>query len=414
MVVDGLGDLVWFRPVRTGLIARNLMVQSYRGEPVLTWWEGNDSGSGEGVIIDSSYREIARIRAGNGRKVDSHELLLTPEGTALITCTPVTVAADLSSVGGSDHGQVSESIMQEVDVRSGRVLMEWRSLEHIAIDESHMFPGGVYDYLHLNSIDVTPDGNLLVSARHTWALYKIDRGTGAVMWRLGGKRSDFAIGAGAEFAWQHDARHLGNGQISLFNDGAAFFFSGPHAWRKTQSESRGLVLELDAAARSVRLARAYRHRPPLLAASEGSMRTLPAGDVVVDWGGLPVVSQYTERGGLRQELRMPLGYSTYRAFRQPWRGTPDSVPAIAARRHHAGTRHHTRRTTLYVSWNGDTETHAWRVDAGPRPSALRPKKTVGRRGFETAIPAHDVRGYARVTALDGRGTVMASSRIIRL
>src|SRR5205807_1939637 len=126
-------------------------------------------------------------------------------------------------------------IMQEVDVASGRVLMEWRSLDHVAIDESYLYPGGVYDYLHLNSIDVAPDGNLLVSGRHTWALYKIDRVTGAVVWRLGGKRSDFALGPGAGFAWQHDARHLSDGRISLFDDGAAYFFAGPHHWRRTES-----------------------------------------------------------------------------------------------------------------------------------------------------------------------------------
>ena len=138
------------------------------------------------------------------------------------------------------------------------------------------------------------------------------------------------------------------------------------------------------------------------------MQTLPNGNVVVGWGEFPVVSQYTEGGRLRQELRMPLGYSTYRGFRQPWRGTPRRVPAITARRHHP------RKTTLYVSWNGDTETHAWRVEAGPRPSALRPMKTVRRRGFETVIPTHQVRGYARVTALDDRGAAMASSRTIKL
>ena len=54
----------------------------------------------------------------------------------------------------------------------------------------------LYDYLHLNSVEVDTDGNLLISARNTWTVYKVDRSTGAVLWRLGGKRSDFTIGPG--------------------------------------------------------------------------------------------------------------------------------------------------------------------------------------------------------------------------
>src|SRR5205085_11832422 len=148
--------------------------------------------------------------------IDLHEFRLTPQGTALVTCTPQAVSVDLSSVGGPRSGQVFESIVQEIDVQSGRVLLEWQSLKHISVAESYLPVGNPYDYLHLNSIDVMPDGNLLVSARHTCALYKLDRRTGRVIWRLGGKRSDFAIGRGAQFFWQHHAQSLGPGTISLF------------------------------------------------------------------------------------------------------------------------------------------------------------------------------------------------------
>src|SRR5438045_3357528 len=143
---------------------------------VLTWWEGkvgaSTFGRGEGVMLDSSYHEVARVRAGNGRQMDLHEFVLTPQGTALFTCYPETVRADLSSVGGPSDGQAREAIIQEVDVHSGRVRFEWRSLDHIPVTESYQSLAEPYDYLHANSIDVAPDGNLLVSARHTWALYK--------------------------------------------------------------------------------------------------------------------------------------------------------------------------------------------------------------------------------------------------
>jgi hypothetical protein len=146
VILDGHGRPVWFKPMPYGWYAFNLRAQTFRGQPVLTWWEGTILGLGECVIMDSTYREIARIQGGNGRQIDPHEFLLTPEGTALITAWPPTVPADLSSVGGPRHGQVAESVIQEVDVQSGRVLLEWRSLEHVPVSESYMWPGGgVYD-----------------------------------------------------------------------------------------------------------------------------------------------------------------------------------------------------------------------------------------------------------------------------
>ena len=244
LIVDGAGEVVWFRPLPKGSWATNVATVRYRGARALSWWEGKiiapGYGQGEAVIVDTAYRELARVRAGNGALMDMHELQITPEGTALFSCYPRVVAADLSPVGGPAKGRVLESVFQELDLRNGRVLLEWRSLDHIPLADSYKPPADPWDYVHLNSIRVAPDGNLLVSARHTWTVYKLDRRTGQVMWRLGGKRTDFAMGPRAAFSWQHDARAAGGSQITLFDDGS----DGP---QRTASESRGIVLDVDAA-----------------------------------------------------------------------------------------------------------------------------------------------------------------------
>jgi hypothetical protein len=89
MIVDRWGHLVWFdRLSGQGAVASNLAVQRYRGQRVLTWWQGNVlSGFGEGVdqIYDRAYRPVATVRAGNGLWADLHEFQITPQGTALIT-----------------------------------------------------------------------------------------------------------------------------------------------------------------------------------------------------------------------------------------------------------------------------------------------------------------------------------------
>lgn len=409
VILDRTGRAVWFKQMPHDSYAMNLHAQTYRGQPVLTWWEGSVLGYGECVIMDSSYREIARVRAGNGHQVDPHEFLLTPEGTALITASPSTVRADLSSVGGSRDGQVSESVIQEIDVASGQVLLEWRSLEHVPVSESYMWAGnGEYDYMHANSIDVTPDGNLLVSGRHTWALYKLERHTGEVMWRLGGKRSDYAMGPRSQFAWQHDGRQVDEQRITVFDDGAAFF-EGNHRLRTTHRQSRGLALRVDHAARRVTVHRSYRHPRSLLAAGYGNMQTLADGSVVIGWGNLPVASQFTSDGGLARDLDLSVAYASYRAYRQPWRGTPTERPAVAVRRHRHG-----QGATVYASWNGSTECLAWRIRAGSDAARLRAVATRRRNGFETAVDVPVTDGYVEAAALDRSGRELARSNLVRI
>ena len=68
-----------------------------------------------------------------------------------------------------------------------------------------------FDYFHIDSICLADDGNFIVSARNTWTIYKLDRKSGEVMWRMGGKQSDFTIDPDGGFAWQHNAvMHPGN------------------------------------------------------------------------------------------------------------------------------------------------------------------------------------------------------------
>jgi hypothetical protein len=404
VIVDAHGRPVWFKSLPRGWYAFDLKAQTYRGKPVLTWWQGTILGEGHAVVMDTSYREIATVHAGNGHQVDPHEFLLTSEGTALITASPTTVPADLTSVGGSRNGRVADSVIQEIDVQTGRVVLEWRALEHVPVSESYMWAGnGVYDYMHANSIDVTPDGNLLVSGRHTWALYKLERSTGRVIWRLGGKKSDFHMGQGAQFAWQHDGRQPDEETVTVFDDGAAFF-EGNHRFRTTHSQSRGLALSVDHAARTVAVNHSYRRRPPVLSGGFGNLQTLPDGNVVVGWGNLPLASEFSPDGALVQELDLPVVYASYRAYRQPWKGTPGERPAVAVTRGSDG-----RKTTVHVSWNGSTECSSWRVRAGADPTRLHPVATHRRTDFETAIDVPVSSGYVEVAALDGAGRALARS-----
>src|SRR5271170_4629556 len=145
MILDPDGGLLWFKSLPTHTAATNLRVQEYAGKPVLTWWQGDISvhgfGLGEDVILDSAYAEIARVRAGNGLQADLHDFQLTPRGTALITAYDP-IYCNLSAVGGPADGAVTDGTFQEIDVRTGLVMFQWTSLDHVALDESYAPAGG--------------------------------------------------------------------------------------------------------------------------------------------------------------------------------------------------------------------------------------------------------------------------------
>ncbi len=404
MIVGNDGQLVWFRPMDKK--ANNFRVQHYQGKPVLTWWEGEiigGHGLGEYVILDSSYLEITRVRAGNGYQGDLHEFLITPQKTALFTVYHP-VQRDLSSIGGSRNGIVVDGIAQEVDIESGRVLFEWHSIDHVGLEESYVKkppkdPKEHYDYFHINSIDIDHDNNLLISGRKTWALYKVDRRSGDVMWRLGGKKSDFEMGPGARTAYQHDARRQPDGTITIFDNGAA---------PKVHNQSRGVVIGLDMDRMRARLVRQYTHPgKKLLANYEGSVQVLPDGNVFIGWGYEPFFSEFSPDGKLLYDARFPHQGRSYRAYRFPWSGHPTNKPSVAAESRDGS------RVILYASWNGATEIATWQVLAGPNPGRLRSLGSAPIKGFETVIMVRTPEPYIAVRARDRKGRVLGTSQAIR-
>jgi len=394
-ILDERGKLVWFLPMRDGLRANDFRVQRYKGQPVLTWWEGRtgDKGYGQGtwVIADSAYREIARVRAGNGLHGDLHDITLTDRGTAYITIYDE-VPADLSGVGAApelaDSGAM-DSVIQEIDIETGEVVWEWRSLDHVELWESYAGPPRrnrfPYDYFHINSIDENADGDLLVSGRNTWAVYKIAKETGEVLWRLGGVRSDFALGKDVRFAWQHDARWLPDGTISVFDN---------QATPKVEDESAAVVIRLDERRRTARVVREYTHPDSVLSIAEGNAQALPGGGMLVGWGFAPRVSELSRDGELLFDLVMPEGTDSYRAYRHRWVGRPATKPALAVERDGDDV-------VAHASWNGATEVTRWQLLAGPSPDALRPVATVRREDFETELRATTDAPWVAVRALDG-------------
>ena len=401
LITDLRGEPVWFAP--TSQMVTNLEVQTYRNKPVLTYWTGtitNGIGYGTGHVLDSSYRPLATIRAGGGLKEDLHDLTLTPQGTALITVYRK-VSTNTTALGGTKDGAVFEGVVQEVDLASGKVVFQWSSLAHVPVTESYVRASGSapIDYFHVNSVSLFDPTSLLISSRHTSTIYCVSRKTGAVLWRLGGKRSSFSIGPGANFAWQHDVRRVGtSNQLSIFDNGTNGIAPGGEA------HSRALVVNLSMSARRATLARALTHPAGLLAPFEGSTQLLAQGHVFVGWGGEPYSSEFDGAGRLVLDLRFPTNDQSYRAFRSPWHATPTTPPQVVIEKDGVGG------YAVYVSWNGATEVASWQVLGGVSTSKLAPVATVPKAGFETAITVHASGPYLAVAALDAAGRRLGISK----
>jgi hypothetical protein len=207
------------------------------------------------------------------------------------------------------------------------------------------------------------------------------------------------MGKGTVFAWQHDARHHGNGLVSVFDDGAA---------PQVEPQSRALLIRLDGKRGRATLVRQYTHRPGRLVSQfMGNAQVLGNGNVLVGWGNEPYVTEFGPGGAILFDAKLPDDGQNYRAFRFPWVGIPGTRPALVAR-HAKGAR------SLYVSWNGATEVAAWLIRTGDSPSSLDAGTRVPKRSFETAVTAPAGTRYARAVALDRHGKRLGSSKTIRV
>ncbi len=402
LIVDDRGRPVWFRRLPRRQVASDVRVQSYLGRPVLTWWQGHSiggagHGEGEGIIADRSYHVLARVRGGHGYRADQHSFTLTPQGTALITAYNET-RRDLSSVGGATNGKVWDGIVQEIDVATGRVLFEWHSLDHVPLDQSYepapRDPNQPYDYFHINSVSLDAHGNLLISSRHSWTVYDVDRHTGRILWRLGGKSSNFRLGSGVRFAWQHNPVATGDDTLRIFDNES----NG----RPVRADTRVITVRLHPRRRSATLLRSIVYPGGLSVPSQGNSERLPGGDLFVGWGRLGRFSELGPDGSLLFDATLPPGYDSYRAYRFPWSGHPSARPAVAARRRGGGT-------AIDAVWNGATGVDRWRILAGGNSHGLEPIASVPWNGLDTQITVKARPRYVAVVALDAAGRAIGRS-----
>ena len=274
--------------------------------------------------LDSSYSIVNTYACGNGYDTDLHELKLLPNGHALLIGDDPEVI-DMSKVvpGGDSAATVVGIIVQELDTQK-QVVFQWRSWDHFNItDATHEdLTASQIDYVHSNALDLDSDGNILLSSRHLDEITKIDRTTGAIIWRMGGKNNQFTfINDSIGYSHQHDIRLLPNGDLTLFDNGN--FHTPPF--------SRAVEYKVDETNKTATLVWQYRNTPDYVSVAMGDVQRLANGNTFIGWGACNVAAtEVTSDGNKVYELSLPDNVVSYRALKYDWKVSTTGVSTAHA------------------------------------------------------------------------------------
>jgi hypothetical protein len=332
----------------------------------------------------------------NGHPTDPHDIEFSDDGSRVLVQGWVQTTYDLSPWGGSANATVLNPVIQEQIVGTGEVTFEWSTLDHISPDETtESLTSGFGDLFHSNSLEYDSDGNILVSMRNTSTVYKIDINTGDVIWRFGGEQSDFTFANAADApSYQHDARRLPDGQLSVFDNGNAH----------SPTESSGRSYTLDESAMTATLTSDLRANPAAYSPFIGNNRQVSNGNQLVSYG---TTGRMVEFSGTSEVFTgtFASGWTSYRTERADWNATPATAPDVVV-----GETEDDGSREVYMSWNGATEVDSWRIEAGSSEDELTTLGTTPKSGFETGaeVIAPEDADVFRVTALDDSGEVLDS------
>jgi hypothetical protein len=426
-IYDGNGDLVYtaynithgwscfdFRPGEASINGSSRNVLSFL-----------EVRAGGAIILDDKYSKIETVTIDH---LNMHEFLITEGGTKALALNAVPRLAtpeDSATVAydGQCHAQFDG--LAEYDLSTGNTTFSWSSYGKIALSESYVTQSpvaercsrGDWDYLHLNSIDTFTNGDFLLSARRTNALYRVSRSTGDIIWRLGGRNSDFDTGVASPsllFSGQHSARiHSHNDTHTLISilDNAI----GPGDPSPTNAYSRGLLLAADTQSMTVSVVREFAHPDLGYADGQGNMQRLePSGNFWISWRDAASQTEHDgSDGSLILDARLHAGLRNYRSFKMPWVGRPTQPPDVVVRPVADGDGGEITHSVVSVSWNGATEVKAWEVYAGDQDAEEERKllATVPKNGFETTARIEGAFSELLVVAVDAQGKALEHGEV---
>ncbi|EKG11204.1 Arylsulfotransferase [Macrophomina phaseolina MS6] len=412
--------------------SHDVQVCTYNGEDHLCFMQGNQMkgyARGHGLILDKSYSIIKSVEVGGSGipSVDMHEFNVIDNGKSALVTAYMTIPYDLADFGiTTGVGYIQDGTFQEIEIETGKMLFEWRAIDHVPLNASYVLPNSsdtsgtglspstAWDWFHINSVDKSSYSNTyLISARSVSSLYNINSTDGSIIWTLsaGGPYTDFAC-TNFNFSYQHDARFVSENATHTL---LSLYDNASNGFNTTSPASSSMLIALDHTTHQANLLSritAPTQSGGILSSSQGNTQRLPNGNIFNGWGNVDALSEHKADG-------TPLLYATwgaypvmnYRAWSFNWTAAPKTLPAVYA---FAKNNTDSARTALFVSWNGATEVKSWRFLGGDdKGSVGTVLGETEKAGFETGFMADGFSAWVAVEALDEGGNVLAKSEALR-
>ena len=323
IITDNYGIPIFYRKLNYADRILNFKKQQ---TGVLTYFTNNKD-----YVLDSSYNIIDSLYMANGYRTDVHECILLENGHLLLFSYDYQrIAMDTVVAGGNPNATVGGLVIQELD-ENRNVLFQWRGWDHFKITDATYdidLTASMFDYVHCNAIQLDSDGNILISSRNMDEITKINRTTGEIIWRLGGKyckNNQFTfLNDTIGFSHQHDIRILANGYIALFDNGNLH----------DPQFSRAVEYEIDEINKTISLVWEYRNNPQTFSWAMGNNRRMANQNRVIGWGwsSQPALTEITpdKEVSLYMSIGYDFNYVSYRALKYNWKtnlfvANPDSL-----------------------------------------------------------------------------------------
>ncbi|PNS14555.1 Isotrichodermin C-15 hydroxylase [Sphaceloma murrayae] len=421
-IYDGDGNLIWsgahvnhnrviheFRPYDDGV----KIGTTYILRP--TYEQRNIGERAMYVVMDDRFRTTATIVANTSNlfELNGHELKMIDKGRKALTLSSTPKA--LVREGGLTVHYLNDCVV-EWAMPSGDRLFEWCALDH-GVEPEETFEKrrmtseeSPWDFMHTNSVDKFDNGDYLISARFTNTLYRISGTDKSIVWRLGGKTSDFVMDF--SFSSQHHATVISSNESTVVL--TVLDNASGEVWRNrdTAETSSALMVALYTSERPMRAKLLYRWKRPDggLTRKRGNVNILPNGNVWIGWSEQSYLSEHTMDGRLLLEAKWTsTRFSTYRAFKGAFIGRPTEAPALKAFQYDTGD---DSLIMIYVSWNGDTEVSSWQfLGYSVDSDTVVAIDTVPRTGFETSLSASGIWDRVYAVGLDTSGHELGRSKV---
>ncbi|MFT3950150.1 MAG: arylsulfotransferase family protein [Agriterribacter sp.] len=122
----------------------------------------------------------------------------------------------MTKIGGSGIDTLGGDGILVMD-NKGKKIWEWDVWNEWDTEHDPFLKAFAYDRFHMNALNFDKDSNYLVSVAIEDQIWKVNKETGNIMWKLG-KNGNFAMDSAYHFSFQHSVHINPYGDLMVFDN----------------------------------------------------------------------------------------------------------------------------------------------------------------------------------------------------